>query len=129
VEDVSRGGRLASAWLPLLAYAALVFYFSSRPGGALSRWSFMSHDKLLHAGEYFWFGLLAARALKRSGARLGRAAAGALAVGVAFGASDEYHQTFVPGRQGNDLGDLSADAAGSALGATALVGLAVARRR
>jgi VanZ family protein len=115
-----RGLRLAAAWLPVVAYAALIFYFSSRPGRGLPRWWFMRYDKVLHAGEYFWFGLLIARALWMSGLRLGRAAWAAIAIGVAFGVSDEFHQTFVPGRQGNDPGDLAADATGSSLGAAAL---------
>jgi VanZ family protein len=129
VEDVAppqRGLRLASAWLPVVAYAAMIFYFSSRPGRGLPRWWFMRYDKVLHAGEYFWFGALLARALWMSGLKLGRAAWAAIVLGVAFGVTDEFHQTFVPGRQGNDPGDLTADTLGSALGAGAL---ALAGRR
>jgi VanZ family protein len=34
-----------------------------------------------------------------------------------FGVADEFHQSFVPGRQGNDLGDMTADLIGATLGA------------
>jgi VanZ family protein len=39
---------------------------------------------------------------------------GAIFVTVAYGASDEWHQAFVPGRHA-DLADLVADAAGAIL--------------
>jgi VanZ family protein len=117
---------LASAWLPVIAYAALIFYFSSRPGGGLPRWWFMRYDKVLHAGEYFWLGALLARALWISGLRPGRAALAGLGIAALFGVTDEFHQTFVPGRQGNDPGDLAADATGAAGGAGAM--FLVARR-
>ena len=38
-------------------------------------------------------------------------------IGMAVGALDEFHQSFVPGRFGNDLGDLAADSLGSLVGA------------
>jgi len=50
--------------------------------------------------------------------------------GLVVGALDEYHQTFTPGRSGNDLGDLLADMSGAGTGA--LIGwllLAWFRRR
>jgi VanZ family protein len=40
----------------------------------------------------------------------------AIAVGTAYGASDEWHQSFVPNRS-SDSGDLAADAVGAAAGA------------
>jgi len=38
-------------------------------------------------------------------------------VGAGIGRLDEYHQTFTPGRSGNDMGDLVADVLGCAAGA------------
>jgi VanZ family protein len=123
VEDVKR--RPLGRWLAVVAYAGLIFYFSSRPASGLPRFWFMRYDKVLHAGEYFWLGALIAIALRGSGMRLSRACLLAVALAVAYGISDEYHQTFVPGRQGNDLGDLTADTVGAGLGAAAF---ALARR-
>jgi VanZ family protein len=39
----------------------------------------------------------------------------ALLFAMVIGASDEFHQTFVPGRSGNDLGDWLADSLGGLL--------------
>ncbi|NJD20295.1 MAG: VanZ family protein [Gemmatimonadetes bacterium] len=75
---------------------------------------FPGEDKVAHLILYG--GLGAALAWGRS--RVGASAPGALALwaaGVLYGASDELHQAFVPGRHVS-LGDLAADAAGVALG-------------
>ncbi len=110
-------GRRAAVWrwLPVVVYAAVIFYFSSRSGRELPRWSFMRHDKLLHAAEYTGFAFLLARAYRR-GAWL------AVVTALLFAVTDEYHQTFVPGRSGNDLGDLTADLVGATLGALLWLG-------
>lgn len=113
-----RRGR-ALPWLAVAAYAGAIFALSSleNPLPALS--SRLS-DKLLHGAEYAGLGLLLALALSRSLPRFGPfplAVAAALAA-AAYGASDEWHQSFVPGRDASAL-DWLADAAGSALGAGA----------
>jgi VanZ family protein len=93
-------------WLPALAWAALIFFLSSRsrlpePPGIFG-W-----DKLQHSLAYGVGGFLIARA---SGVR-GRGALLAMAVGMLYGASDEVHQYFVPGRS-SDVRDWVADCAG-----------------
>jgi VanZ family protein len=100
-------------WAPVVLYAALIFYLSSKSGGELPRWSFMAHDKVLHALEYGGFAFLWAYAL---GARRWYLAVAACMV---YAVGDEFHQTFVPGRYGNDPGDLAADLVGSVSGAAA----------
>jgi VanZ family protein len=105
VEDVRR-------WLPVVLYAALIFVGSSIPGDAVQL-KITLHDKLIHATEYAGFAFLLGRAF---GARRWWLA---ILVGVAFGVSDEFHQTFTPHRSGNDLGDITADAIGSTIGALA----------
>ncbi|RMG21415.1 MAG: hypothetical protein D6729_00770 [Deltaproteobacteria bacterium] len=95
-----------------------LFLSSERPGAALGALPAGS-DKVLH---FLAYGILAAlwmRALWP--VALGTAAGGALAavcVAVAFGALDEWHQSFVPARSADVL-DLVADAAGAAAGAFA----------
>lgn len=66
-------------------------------------------DKLAHFAVY---GLLATL-LCRLGSGW-RAAWGALMLASAFGASDEWHQSFVPGRE-SELADWVADTCGAAL--------------
>ncbi|HEY2748042.1 MAG TPA: VanZ family protein [Polyangia bacterium] len=99
-----------SRWLPVAVWCALIFIGSCVPGDDIdSRLSL--HDKIIHASEYAGLGFLFARAL---GARLWWLA---IVLGALWGVSDEFHQTFTPHRSGNDLGDMTADLVGSAIGA------------
>lgn len=75
-------------------------------------------DKLIHATEYAILAALLVRALVRGPPRLrvGTAALVAVACALAFGASDEWHQSFVPGRSSSAF-DAIADGVGACLGA------------
>ncbi len=81
-------------------YMALIYFVSSRPRpGTLDE----TPDVVLHAGAYLVMALLAVRALAR-GLRepaSRRAFFGGLAIAVAYGASDEWHQSWVPERVGS----------------------------
>ncbi len=107
------------AWLPVAGWCLLIFALSAFPlrvdAGALP-----GGDKAAHVGEYAVLGFLLARALRATRPGLGGGAivAGAVLLGALYGATDEFHQTFVPERSAS-LGDLAADAAGSFLGALA----------
>jgi VanZ family protein len=74
-------------------------------------------DKHAHAAAYLVMALLAVRAVHGGlPARVTlRGALIALAITVGYGASDESHQYFVPGRSADAL-DLLADATGGLLG-------------
>ena len=112
--------RRAMLWLPPLAYMVLIFVLSSesRPMPVVTEHVW---DKLLHFVEYGVLGWLFYRALRGEG--LGWAAAfvaAALATG-GYGASDEWHQSFVPLRDANTrdwLTDVLGGAIGAALGAS-----------
>ena len=82
-----------SLWLPVVAWAAVIFALSSIPslGTGLGTWDLLLR-KLAHAAEYAVLGALLVRALGR--------AALAVAAGVLYAVTDEVHQTFVPGREG-----------------------------
>lgn len=86
-------------------------------------------DKTGHFAAYALLGTLALRATARGRwtGVTGKAAAVAWGVCLAYGASDELHQSFVPGRT-MALDDWIADAAGSAT-AIVLLGLVAALRR
>ena len=92
--------RALSLWLPVVAWAGLIFALSSIPdlGTGLGTWDLVLR-KLAHAAEFAVLGFLLLRALGRESA--------ALAVGIAYAASDELHQHFVPGRQGSRRSDRS----------------------
>lgn len=110
--------RLAWYWLPLLAYAAAIYYLSSLSRPPVPAWDFPHADKLLHLGEFAIFGALVCRALALGGEGLDPrlAATAAVLVGAVYGAADELHQALVPGRD-SSLADLLVDAVGSAVGA------------
>ena len=101
-------GGLARLWLPVLVWAALIFAFSSVPdlGTGLGGWD-LALRKLAHATEYAVLGALLVRATGRGWL--------AFALGTLYAASDEIHQTFVPGRMGSPL-DVAIDAIGVACG-------------
>jgi VanZ family protein len=105
-------------WGPVIAYMAIIFWESSLTNAPLpGRLS----DKVAHALGYGLLGGLVARALAGGFPRPLSWSGVILSVAVAtlYGASDELHQHYVPGRTA-DLNDLIADAAGAALGVIAV---------
>ncbi len=82
----------------LLAYCGLIFYVSSLEGKVSKpALLFPGEDKVVHMLEYGVLGILLMRCLlswKESAANLGIA----IFIGTLYGMSDEYHQSFVPGR-------------------------------
>jgi VanZ family protein len=98
-------------WLPVVMWAAVIFALSSFPSldSGLGTWD-LALRKAAHVGEYAVLGALLARAIGRS--------LPAFLVAVAYAASDELHQHFVPGRTGTVV-DTGIDALGAALGVVA----------
>jgi VanZ family protein len=97
------------AWGPACLWAALIFALSAQPTLPVSLGD--GRDKLAHLTAYAVLGFLLARA---RGA--GRAALWLpILLGLAYAASDEIHQSFVPGRSADPF-DWVADAIGVALG-------------
>jgi VanZ family protein len=78
-------------WGPVVAWAAVIFAFSSIPslGTGLGTWDLVLR-KLAHLTEYAILGALLLRAIGRPGV--------AILVGAAYASSDEFHQHFVRGR-------------------------------
>jgi VanZ family protein len=101
-------------WGPFIAALGVVFWLSSlsQVPGANYFW-----DKLLHTLGYAGLGVLALRAFHGGFEPLRWKATlyAAIAV-IVWGISDEYHQSFVPGRTASAL-DVCADAVGFALAA------------
>jgi VanZ family protein len=100
--------RLVSAWLPVVLFCGLIFGLSSIPslGTGLGTWDFVLR-KGAHVTEYAILGALLLRALHSE--------VPAFLAGLAFAASDEFHQHFVPGRHGA-VYDVAIDACGILLG-------------
>jgi VanZ family protein len=102
------GSRALSVWLPVLAWAAVIFTFSSIPSlsTGLGGWDTLLR-KGAHMTEYAILGALLLRALGSE--------TPALAAGVAYAATDELHQHFIRGRHASPV-DVAIDAVGVAVG-------------
>jgi VanZ family protein len=100
--------RLLTVWLPVAAWAGVIFVFSSIPSlsSGLGTWDLILR-KAAHIAEYAVLGALLYRALAREEV--------ALAAGIAYAASDELHQHFVEGRHASVV-DVGVDALGVAIG-------------
>ena len=96
---------------------ALIFLLSSSSHPPLPQSSQIFSDKFLHLIEYAVLGFLLAWTLVNTSLQVfpGFPWVIGLSVAVLFGASDEWHQSFVPGRSA-DVYDWIADGVGSALG-------------
>jgi VanZ like protein len=119
VAPERRGGpTIVSHWLPVALWMVLVFFFSSLSRlGALGR----VPDWISHPLEYGLGAVLVGRALAGGFARPlpVRLAVATVLLVTAYGVSDEYHQSFVPGRDADPL-DVVKDCAGASLAAAAL---------
>ena len=105
-----------SLWAPVVIYMAAIFYASSLSEVTLPS----GGDKSWHLIGYTGFGIAVARAFAGGFFRRVTGAAAALAIGfgIAYAASDEVHQMFVPGRSA-EMADLAADASGVVIGTAA----------
>jgi VanZ family protein len=108
-------------WLPVVAYASLIFYLSSLPHPEENLPKFLFEkigDKLLHLIEYAVLAILCYRAFRRAaGPRVAQQAVVFAFLAASFyGMTDEIHQAFVPLRESSWL-DWIADTAGAVTGA------------
>jgi VanZ family protein len=135
-------------WAPVIAWAALIWYFSSETFAAASTSRFLepllarllpwasaetlaaAHfllRKLGHVAEYFVLALLLYRAIGAGGGWRVRWALLSFAVATGYAAADEIHQAFLPSRSGA-VADVVLDAAGAAA-ALLLLRWRILRRR
>lgn len=114
-------------WGPVVLQMAVIFLASSIHN--LSRIPGGFSDKSGHSIGYGLLGLLLVRAI--AGGRLRNAtlagACVAIVVATLYGVSDEFHQSFVPGRD-SDRYDVLADFTGATLAAAAALLASAARR-
>lgn len=101
--------RSCTVWGPAAAWAAVLFLLSSLPGSGRPPLLFAREDLVAHALLYAVLG--GALAWGRSRSARPPAPWLLVAVGVAWAASDEWHQSFVPGRDPS-WSDLAADTVG-----------------
>ena len=107
----SAGVRLALLWLPVMVYMAGIFVASSLSDPPMPS---DVPDVSLHEAAYFGLTLLLIRAVARgrwAGVTVGTLSIAWL-IAVGYGATDEWHQSFVPNRHA-EWRDLQADAIGA----------------
>jgi len=141
-------------WLPVLGWMGLIFGGSADPSstrhssriiGPLVRWLFpdlsleavetvvLCVRKCGHLGEYAVLAMLLWRALDRPSRndprpRQWSKAGLAVVLAALYAASDEFHQTFVPTRQGS-VWDVLLDSCGAIFGLVVLYGIGALRLR
>ena len=103
--------------MPPVLYAALIFNLSSE-SNPLPQVTAIVWDKALHTLEYAGLALLLCRALRGEGVVWWRSVALAVVIASAYAGSDEWHQSFVPGRE-SDILDWFAGTIGAAVGSIA----------
>jgi len=111
-------------WFAVAALMAVIFGLSSMPGSAIPG-TVADYSLVAHFTEYALLGALAigAAGAGKTGARL---AVIVLLACSLYGASDEFHQSFTPGRTPDPV-DWATDTVGAAAGIAAI--LIVRRRR
>ncbi len=103
--------------LPWLLYSALIYIVSSHPLDRLPKFTILGWDKLIHMAEFAVYSFLtgiALKALETDKSRFNLLFT-ALIITLLYGASDEIHQLFVPGRSCS-IFDFIADSIGGIIG-------------
>ena len=108
---------LLSRWGPALAMMVAIFIASSLPKAEVPEfgvWDLVV-KKGGHLAGYALLGAAYLRGLTNGGAATRRQMAAAVALAALYGATDEFHQLFVPGRGAAPL-DVLIDALGATAG-------------
>jgi VanZ family protein len=119
VSAIRRRLALVSRWYAVAFMLAVIFALSSLPNVAEPHRSVIPYDKIAHFSEYAALGFVLAGSLRRQAAGrlpLALLLLAAAALGALYGASDEFHQRFVSGRD-PDVHDWLADLTGATVGA------------
>lgn len=104
--------KLITLWLPVFLWCVVIYYLSSVPNlksDLSGQWDFIFR-KIAHITEYAVLTFLFFRASSKN-LNFRRAIYYATLFSITFALTDEYHQLFVFGRQGN-LGDVLIDSLG-----------------
>jgi VanZ family protein len=120
----SRFRRLLCYGGPVLAYAGLIFFLSSLSAFPKAIRLDTGFDKMAHFMEYFFFGALLDRWLAGTGRCRTRwlVLGMSIFIGTIYALGDEWHQSFVPGRDAS-LWDVLFDFLGVGAGAAAYPGI------
>ena len=103
-------------WAPVLAWASVIFMFSTLPTAKTSQFFLADFlvKKTAHLTEYGIFATLLYRALKEYGIDKRRAGYYAIVLAIGYAVTDEFHQSFTPGREPT-LRDVIIDTIGASI--------------
>jgi VanZ family protein len=92
--------KLFKYWLPVFLWSLLIFKFSSKmlPSTSDFFWTDFVIKKSAHILFYAMYAMLIFRAFHNSGVAKSKSVLLALVLCMAYALSDEFHQSFVPGR-------------------------------
>ena len=109
--------RFLTYWAPVIVWALVIFNFSAHPAISTStvHWQDFIIKKTAHLTEYAIFAMLWYRAFRASGIDKKTAGLYAIFICLAYGATDEFHQTFTPTREPT-IRDVTIDATGGVIG-------------
>jgi len=100
--------------LLLFGYCVLIFYVSHQPSLPIAM-TFLHQDKLMHAGTYAVLAILAWRSFNHQSTMQPKGVLiSAFIFTSSYGLSDEFHQSFIIGRDA-DAWDWLADSVGALL--------------
>jgi VanZ family protein len=94
-------GRAFKYWGPPVLWAAVIFVISAYPTTQTSQiyWKDFIVKKSGHVIEYGVFAALIYRAFRNSGAKRENAGIYAILIALLYGVTDEFHQSYTPGRE------------------------------
>lgn len=106
--------RLIKYWLPIIVWSFIIFILSSQPTGRALQVDIGDFilKKSAHIIEYAILTVLLYRATKESGIEKKEAMVYSIILATLYGFSDEFHQSFTPGRDPR-LRDVAFDFVGS----------------
>ena len=116
-------------WQVTFLWMLVIFFLSSIPGSDIPKVQIPHADKVFHFFEYFVLGLLMVRSFFYSQSGIGLIKPSVFSAGLVFllAFSDEWHQTFIPGRF-CEWGDITVDLIAAAIGIGAFI-IVKARRK
>ena len=108
--------KIIKLWAPPVIWAVVIFLLSARAVTPASQiyWKDFIVKKTAHVIEYGILATLLYRALKESGVQKHNAGLIAILIALIYGATDELHQSFTPGREPR-VRDVFFDTIGSVL--------------
>lgn len=112
-----------SLWLPVLLWSLVIFSFSSMQVGSASEfyWKDFLVKKTAHLIEYGILATLIYRGLIGSNVSVKKAMVYSVLLAFLYGCTDEFHQSFTPGR-GPSVRDVLIDSTGSLIAVYGIIG-------